>query len=98
MEGSNRESGEQLIEELVRRIGRWKLALPALLLLEITRPFSFLVGQGLLLSQPLLGFFVEEPRIADYVDLLADRDNLDRLVNRLEENMSLSATGGKGRG
>ncbi len=98
MEGSNRESGEQLIEKLVRQIGRWKLALPALLLLDIARPFSFLIGQGLLLSQPLLGYFVEEPRIADYADLLADRGNLDRLVSRLEESRSGATTGGEGKG
>jgi len=98
MEGSNRESGEQLIEGLVRQIGHWKLTLPALLLIEIARPFSFVVGQGLLLCQPLLGYMTEEPRIADYADLLTDRNNLDRLVSRLEETLSRTTNGGEGRG
>lgn len=98
MEGSNRASGDQLIEELVRQIGRWRLGLPALLLLEITMPFSFLLGQGLLLFQPFLGYFVEESQIGGYADLLADRRSLDRLVCRLEETRSWAATGGEGRG
>lgn len=98
MEGSNRESGEVLIEGLVRQIGHWKLALPALLLLEIARPFSFLVGQGLYLCQPLLGYWTEEPRIAGYADLVADRTNLDRLIARLAETRSGTADGGEGRG
>jgi len=80
MEEPGRESSEQLIEQLTRQIGRWKLTLPALLLLEVTRPFNFIASQGLLLCQPLLSYFVPEPRIADYAELLADRANVDRLV------------------
>lgn len=97
MERSNRESGEQLIKDLVQLIGRRKLALPALLLLEIARPFSFIAGQGLLLCQPLLGYFIEEPQIGGYAELLADRGKLDRLVDRLEKARSDAASGGEGR-
>ena len=98
MEGSGPEPYEHRIEALVRQIGRRRLALPALLLLEITRPFSFLVSQGLLLFQPVLGYFVEEPLVAGYADLLADRGNLDRLIARLEETQSPAANRGEGRG
>jgi hypothetical protein len=98
MEGSDRESDEQLIEELVRRIGRWKLVLPARILLEITKPFGFIAGQGLLLCQPLLGYFVEEPWIAGYADLLGNRGSLARLANRLEETQYCAANGDEGRG
>ncbi|MEJ2207650.1 MAG: hypothetical protein P8129_01265 [Anaerolineae bacterium] len=97
MEGSNRESGE-LIEGLVRQIGNWKLTLPALLLFEIARPFSFIVGQGLYLCQPLLGFWTEEPRVTGYADLFSDRKNLDRLIARLADTQSGTANGGEGRG
>jgi hypothetical protein len=98
MEGSSREPDQQRIEALVRQIRRRRLALPALLLLEIARPFSFLLSQGLLLLQPLLGYLLEEPLIADYAELLADRGNMDRLVTRLEETHSHTANGGGGRG
>lgn len=98
MEGSSREPYEHRIEALVRQIGRRRLALPALLLLEITRPFSFLLSQGLSLCQPLLGYLFEEPLIAGYAELLADRGNLDRLIARLEETQALAATTGEGRG
>jgi len=98
MEGSSQEPYEHRIEALVRQIGSRRLALPALLLLEVTRPFSFLLGQGLSLFQPLLGYFVEEPLVADYAELLADRGNLDRLIARLEETQALAANTGEGRG
>jgi hypothetical protein len=98
MEGSSQEPEAQRIEALIRQIGRRRLALPALLLLEIARPFSFLLSQGLLLCQPLLGYLVEEPVVAGYAELLADRDNLDQMVIRLEELQSHAANGGEGRG
>jgi hypothetical protein len=78
------EQSEQLIEQLTQRINHWGLTLPALLLLQITRPLSFIASQGLLICEPFLGFFYETRRIADYADLLADRANIDRLVARLE--------------
>lgn len=98
MAGSSREPDEQRIEVLARQIGRRRLALPALLLLEIAKPFSFLLSQGLLLCQPLLGYLVEEPLVAGYAELLADRRNLDHLMTRLEETQSHAAHGGEGRG
>ena len=79
-------SGEQsreLIERVARQIGDRKLATPALLLLEVIKPFSFLASQGLLLAEPLLSFLYEEPRIGDYADLLADRSKVECLMDRL---------------
>ncbi|MCL7451757.1 MAG: hypothetical protein M8467_01780 [Anaerolineae bacterium] len=77
--------GAKQMDDLYCRIRRWRLTLPALLFLEIARPFSFLASQGLLLCQPLLSYLVDESSIAGYAELLADRENLDRLVARLEE-------------
>jgi hypothetical protein len=77
-------SGEQLVERLVDKASRWHLTVPAILLLEIARPFSFIASQGLLLCQPLLGFLYDETRISEFAELLADRSNLDRLIAGLE--------------
>jgi hypothetical protein len=84
MEESGQEQSEQLIEHLTQRISQWRLALPAILFLQVTRPLSFIASQGLLLCQPLLSFVYDAPRIADYADLLADRTNIDRLIACLE--------------
>lgn len=83
MEGSGQEQSEQLIEHLTQQISQWRLELPAVLFLQITRPFSFIASQGLLLCQPLLSFVFDGPRIGDYANLLADRTNIDRLIARL---------------
>ena len=81
-------SGKQsreLIEHVARQIGDRKLATPALLFLEVIKPFSFIASQGLLLAEPFLSFLYEEPRIADYADLLADRSSIEHLMGRLEQ-------------
>jgi hypothetical protein len=84
MEKPEEDPNQQLAVELAQQVSRWRLTLPAIMMLEIARPFSFIVSQGLLLCQPLLGFFYDETRIAAYADLLADRSNLDRLIASLE--------------
>jgi hypothetical protein len=77
---------EQVVEKLTQTANRWHLTMPAILLLEIAKPFSFIASQGLLLCQPLLGFFCDEARIMDYAELLADRSNLDHLIASLESS------------
>jgi hypothetical protein len=94
---SDQVQSEQLIEHLTERISRWRLTMPAILLLQVTRPFSFIASQGLLLCQPLLSFVYDGPRVADYAELLADRASMDRLVARLEEEEHARGAGGKGR-
>jgi hypothetical protein len=85
MADSDQAQSEQLIEHLTEQISRWRLTMPAILLLQVTRPFSFIASQWLLLFQPLLSFVYDAPRIADYAELLADRARFDRLIARLEE-------------
>jgi hypothetical protein len=83
---SGPEQSEQLLEHLSQQIGRWRLTLPAIVFLQVTRPLSFIASQALLLCQPLISAFYDAPQIAGYADLLADRANVDRLVARLEED------------
>jgi hypothetical protein len=92
------ESNQQLIDSLACRLGRWRLALPAMLFLEVARPLSFVASQGLLLCQPLLSFFYPEPRIAGYANLLADRENIDHLLARLERDRTTGGSKGKEKG
>jgi hypothetical protein len=79
------ETRQQLVEQLVQQIRRVDLALPALILLDLFGPFSFIASQGLLLCQPVLGFFVDGSRVGAYAELLADRSSLEQLAVRLEE-------------
>lgn len=84
MRESDQEPDQQLIEQIVGKISQWGLIAPAILLLEIAKPFGFLASQGLYLCEPLLGFLSSETRLAPYADLLAEPRSLDALIVRLE--------------
>jgi len=83
----------QLIDRLAERITRRGLAVPAVLLLDLFKPFSFIASQGLFLCQPLSAWMNVEQQIADYADLLADRSNVDHLVARLEQGANREESG-----
>jgi hypothetical protein len=93
MEDLSGKQSRELIEHVARQIDDRNLATPALLFLEVIKPFSFIASQGLLLAEPFLSFFYGEPRIADYADLLSDRSNVEHLISRLEQE-SLDRDGG----
>jgi hypothetical protein len=75
-----------LVEKLVCQISRWRLAQPAILFLEVTKPLSFVASQGLLLCEPVLSFFYAEPHVGDLANLLADRSQVEHLIARLEQD------------
>jgi hypothetical protein len=77
------ERREQLIGELAARIARWGLITPAILFLEVNRPFSFIGSQALLLFQPLLSPLLGN-KVAEYAQLFEDRASVKRLLQRLE--------------
>jgi hypothetical protein len=84
MANTELDAREQLVDQLVERVRRRGLTLPALMLLDLVQPFAFLAGQGLLLCQPLLGYLIDGPRVGAYADLLSDRDGMEQLVARLD--------------
>lgn len=98
MEKPGDEPTQELIESLACQLDRWGLTLPAAVFLEVAKPLSFIASQGLLLCQPFLSYLVEEPRLAGYADLLADRKNIDRLVVRLERDRPISGINSKEKG
>ena len=79
---------DELIETLAGRIEGMGLATPAILMLEANKPLSFLGSQALLVLQPLLGFAVGDTATEEYAALLEDRDNVERLILRLERQAS----------
>lgn len=77
---------DPLIEPMIRQVRHWKLVLPAILVLEVARPLSFIASQGLYLFEPVLRFFYQDPRVADYAEFFAERSNVDRLIACLRQD------------
>jgi hypothetical protein len=77
---------EQLIDHLAARLQAWGLTTPGIAFLEANKPFSFLGSQFLLFVQPLLSTFVGSAVTDDYIALLQDRANVERLIRKLESH------------
>ena len=83
----------ELIQTLVASIAQRGLVTPAIVLLELLRPFTFVGSQALLLIQPLLGpsATVSTRR---YAELLEHPRHLDRLLGELEGQRHAAPTEG----
>jgi hypothetical protein len=75
---------DALIESLAQRIEAMGLATPAILMLEAHKPLSFLGSQAILIAQPLLNVAFNPTASQEVADLLEDRSNVERLIERLE--------------
>jgi len=78
-----REQEEELIERIARLIVRGGIDVPSTMLLQAIGPFSYLSSHFLFLFlSPILPMFGS--RGEDLVTLLSRRENLDRLIQRVE--------------
>lgn len=79
------ESNAVALEKLAHRIHAAGLTTPARLFLAAGRPLSFFGSQVLLLAQPASKLlFKEQDPAGHYYRLLEDRENVDRLLRRLD--------------
>jgi hypothetical protein len=76
-------STDPLVERLAQLIAGWGLVAPAIAFLEANKPLSFVGSQALLMLQPMADLFVARELTMDLAGLLADRDRLELLINRL---------------
>lgn len=70
-----------------------RLEAPVVLFLEMHKPLSFLASQAMLVSMPLLAPLIGFQRMADMSKILADRANIDMLIDRIEELASAEESG-----
>jgi hypothetical protein len=78
--------GMETIDHLAAKLHAWGLATPGIAFLEANKPLSFLGSQFLLFLQPLLSTFIQPAVTDDYITLLGDRANVERLIQKLESN------------
>ena len=74
----------ELLEELVAKIDRWHLTVPAILFLEMNKPISFVGSQLLIVISPFMHIFFKEEQYNRFVRLMAERDNVEILITMIE--------------
>jgi hypothetical protein len=74
---------DETVEILADAVVARGLVTPAILVLELLKPFSFIGSQFLLLLQPVLGPWSQ--KTGRYARLLEDRESVERLLQRLDQ-------------
>ena len=76
-----RETLDRLAEKVIER----RLAAPAILFLESSKPLSFLGNQTMVFFQPIVQTIFNFKTYDDIMDLLEDRENIEYLLKKIEE-------------
>lgn len=79
------EQKNEVIDSLAKKIAGRRLETPAVLFLDMHKPLSFIASQSLLMAMPFLAPVFGGQSIADLSKLLAERDNVEALIKRIEE-------------
>ncbi|MHB9025604.1 MAG: hypothetical protein ACYC7E_15785 [Armatimonadota bacterium] len=73
------------LEEIAQRVVREGLGAPMIVFLESSKPLGFIGSQAAIAATPLVGGFIEPMRLERYANLFANRDFIERLIQRIEE-------------
>lgn len=80
------EEEEALIEKAAAEIRKRKLNLPAMMFFEMHKPLSYVSSQAAIVFSPFLVPFVGFDFVNDYSRLFAKKENVEKLLQRLEED------------
>ena len=78
------EERNELVRKAAHEIKKRKMETPAVLMLEMHKPLSYLASQAAIVFSPFLVPLVGFDNVNDYSRLLSNRDNIERLLEELE--------------
>lgn len=79
------EQRDAILERIARAIVQRGMSAPAVLFLELNKPLSFVASQSLIVLTPFLAPFVGIDNVHRYSRLLEKRENVERLIERIEQ-------------
>ena len=76
---------EALITKVAQRVARMRLTVPAIFMLESSKPLAFLGGQLLIFLEPFVQTLFNFAQYQRFALLMEDRENWERLLRKLED-------------
>ncbi len=73
-----------LIEKIARKVVDWRLTAPAIVILESSKPISFVASQVLVFFDPIVKSFFNIRDYERFYTMIEDRENLERLILAIE--------------
>ena len=87
------EETERLLDKAAESIRKRKLEGPAILALEMHKPLAGIASHAAVAMAPFVVPFFGFDRVNDYSRLLKDRQNVERLIQRLECPLKTETSG-----
>jgi hypothetical protein len=75
---------DELIEKIAAAVTARRMTVPAILLLEGSKPLAFLSSQALVVSSGLLAPLVGAANMQKLAKLMESRENIELLIRRIE--------------
>jgi len=82
----------EVVDRLLREVVRRKMATPALMLLEMSRPLNYVTAQALHFFHPVATVVLNRAGYEQFVKFLEQRGSIDYLCRRLEQVEDDSST------
>ncbi len=79
------EEDEELVAKVARKVVDMRLSVPAIFLLESSKPLAFLGGQLLVFLEPFVQTLFNFRQYQRFAFLMENRDNWERLLRRIED-------------
>lgn len=79
------EEDDELIEKVARKMVNMRLTVPAIFLLESSKPLAFLGGQLLVFLEPFIQTLFNFKQYQRFAFLMENRDNWERLLRKIED-------------
>jgi len=86
------EERDRLIESLVEKVHRYKMESAVIFFLEMHKPLAYVASQSMLLGSGFLMPLFGPENVQKYSKLFETRDNVERLIRRIEERYALGAS------
>ena len=74
-----------LIEKIAKKVVDWRLTAPAIVVLESSKPISFVASQVLVFFDPIVKSFFNIRDYERFYTMIEDRENIERLIVAIEE-------------
>jgi hypothetical protein len=81
---------DRLIEALVEKVHRYRMESAAIFFLEMHKPLTYVASQSMLLGSGFLAPLFGPENVQKYSKLFEHRENVERLIRRIEENHAQS--------
>ena len=82
---NNKETYDDLIEKIARRVCDLKLETIFIIIFESMKPLSFIASSALVALEPIIRSIFSFKDYERFCKLLEDRENIEKLIKKIEE-------------